>query len=49
LLYADDPTAFLDRFAFWWGAPYPLLVVGLFAAPIIAGVALSRHPDRSRA
>src|SRR5258708_21496093 len=46
-LYADDPTAFLDRFAFWWGAPYPLLVLGLFAAPIIAG-AVTRHPDRGR-
>jgi hypothetical protein len=40
-LYGDDPAAFLDRFAFWWGAPYPLLVLGLFAAPIIAGVGLS--------
>ncbi len=35
-LYADDPAAFLDRFAFWWGAPYPLLVVALFAAPLLA-------------
>ena len=41
LLYGDDPTSFLDRFAFWWGAPYPLLVIGLFAFPIIAGVLLS--------
>ena len=40
-LYGDDPTSFLDRFAFWWGAPYPLLVIGLFAFPIIAGVLLS--------
>jgi hypothetical protein len=40
-LYGDDAAAFLDRFAFWWGAPYPLLVVGLFAAPIIAGALLS--------
>ena len=47
--YADDPAAFLDRFAFWWGAPYPLLVLGLFAFPIVAGAALSRHPDRRRA
>ena len=31
LTYDDDPAAFLDRFAFWWGAPYPLLVLGLFA------------------
>ena len=35
-----DPTAFLDRFAFWWGAPYPLLVLGLFAFPLVAGAAL---------
>ena len=27
--YNDDPAAFLDRFAFWWGAPYPLLIVAL--------------------
>ena len=31
--YADDPTAFLDRFAFWWGAPYPLLVAGPVRLP----------------
>ena len=42
-LYADDATAFLDRFAFWWGAPYPLLVLGLFAFPIIAGALLARR------
>jgi hypothetical protein len=42
-LYADDPAAFLDRFAFWWGAPYPLLVLTLFAAPLIAGALLARR------
>ena len=42
-LYADDPAAFLDRFAFWWGAPYPLLVLALFAAPLIAGALLARR------
>ena len=41
--YADDPAAFLDRFAFWWGAPYPLLIVGLFAFPIVAGALLARR------
>jgi hypothetical protein len=43
LLYADDPAAFLDRFAFWWGAPYPLLVITLFAAPLVAGALLARR------
>ena len=36
-------VAFLDRFAFWWGAPYPLLILALFAAPLLAGVAMSRR------
>ena len=43
--YADDPTTFLDRFAFWWGAPYPLLVLGLFAFPIVGGAAVNRSPS----
>jgi hypothetical protein len=43
LLSADDPAAFLDRFAFWWGAPYPILVIALFAAPLIAGALLARR------
>src|SRR4029077_10452893 len=43
LLSADDPAAFLDRFAFWWGAPYPLLVIALFAAPLIASATLARR------
>jgi hypothetical protein len=37
LTFDQDAGAFLDRFAFWWGAPYPLLVIGLFLAPLIAG------------
>jgi hypothetical protein len=43
LIYGDDPAAFLDRFAFWWGAPYPLLVIALFATPLIAGALLARR------
>jgi hypothetical protein len=43
LAYGDDPTAFLDRFALWWGAPYPLLVLFLFAAPLVAGTLLARR------
>jgi hypothetical protein len=43
LAYGDDPTAFLDSFALWWGAPYPLLVLFLFAAPLVAGTLLARR------
>lgn len=43
LTYDEDPASFLDRFAFWWGAPYPLLVLALFAAPLLAGAALARR------
>ena len=35
--FGQEAIAFVDRFAFWWGAPYPLLVIGLFAAPLLAG------------
>jgi hypothetical protein len=35
--YGDTPAAFLDRFAVWWGAPYPLLILGLFALPLLMG------------
>ena len=40
--YADDPAAFLDRFALGSGAPYPILVLFLFAAPLIAGTLQAR-------
>jgi hypothetical protein len=43
LTYGEDPASFLDRFAFWWGAPYPLLILVLFAAPLLAGVAMVRR------
>jgi hypothetical protein len=43
LAYGDDPTAFLDRFALLWGAPYPLLVLFVFAAPLVAGTLLARR------
>lgn len=32
-----DASIFLDRFAVAYGAPYPLLVLTLFAAPLAAG------------
>lgn len=42
LTYDEDPASFFDRFAFWWGAPYPLLVLALLVAPLLAGRALAR-------
>ena len=42
--FEQELTEFLDRFAFWWGAPYPLLVVVLFVAPLAAGWLASRRP-----
>ena len=41
LTFGEEPAGFLGRFAFWWGAPYPLLVIALFAAPLMAGRALA--------
>jgi hypothetical protein len=41
--YGDDSASFLDRFAVWWGAPYPLLILGLFALPLLVGAALARR------
>ena len=46
LTYDEDPASFFDRFAFWWGAPYPLLVLTLLATPFLAGLALGRGADR---
>lgn len=40
--FGQEPDEFLDRFAFWWGAPYPLLVLALFAMPLVAAVLRSR-------
>ena len=37
ITFGEEPAGFVGRFAFWWGAPYPLLVVLLFAAPLVAG------------
>ncbi len=43
LTYDEDPASFVDRFAFWWGAPYSLLVLTLFAAPLLAGALMPRR------
>ena len=40
--FGQEAIAFVDRFAFWWGAPYPLLIIGLFAAPLVAGAIIAR-------
>ena len=40
--FAMEAEEFVDRFAFWWGAPYPLLVVALFITPLLAGWATAR-------
>jgi len=41
--FGQEPEEFLDRFAFWWGAPYPVLVVVLFIAPLATGWLISRR------
>lgn len=42
-LFGLETDEFLDRFAVQWGAPYPLLVLALFAAPLLVGWALKNH------
>ena len=42
--FGQEAIAFVDRFAFWWGSPYPLLVIALFAAPLVAGAITARRP-----
>lgn len=37
LTFGNEVDTFLARFAVQWGAPYPLLLVTLFAAPLGAG------------
>jgi hypothetical protein len=41
------PEEFLDRFAFWWGAPYLLLVAALFVAPLASGYVLKATSPRA--
>ena len=42
LTFGNDIEAFYNRFAVQWGAPYPLLLAVLFAAPLVAGWARAR-------
>jgi hypothetical protein len=46
LTFGLDSAEFLDRFAFWWGAPYPLLVAGLFIAPLVAAYLVKASAPR---
>jgi hypothetical protein len=41
--FGQEAVVFLDRFAFWWGAPYPLLAISLFAVPLVAGAISARR------
>ncbi len=44
LTFGEEPAGFLNRFTFWWGAPYPALVITLCAAPLAAGRMVSARP-----
>ena len=43
--FGNDTDAFLGRLAVQWGAPYPLLLFGLFAAPLVAGWIVARSRE----
>jgi len=45
--FGTEADEFLDRFAFWWGAPYPLLIVGLAVGPLAAGYVLRASAPRA--
>jgi hypothetical protein len=42
LTFGNETEAFLNRFAVQWDAPYPLLLLTLLAAPLLAGWARAR-------
>ncbi len=46
ITFGMEPEEFLDRFAFWWGAPYPLLVIALFITPLVAGWSARPRMDK---
>jgi|SRR6185437_7589347 len=41
--FGTGGAAFLDRFAFWFGGPYVLLVLALAVAPLATGAVLARR------
>ena len=41
--FGEDLDAFFARFQVQWGQPYPLLLLALFAGPIVAGAAIRRR------
>jgi len=41
--FGEDLEAFFARFQVQWGQPYPLLLLALFAGPIVAGAAIRRR------
>ena len=41
--FGEEPVSFLERFAFWWGAPYALLPLALLASPPVAGALAARR------
>ena len=47
LTFGVELDEFLDRFAFWWGAPYPLLVMALALAPVAATIMVRTDEARS--
>ena len=49
LTFGMDAEEFLDRFAFWWGAPYPLLILALVVAPLAAGYLVRASAPRAAA
>ena len=49
LTFGTEVEEYLYRFAFWWGAPYPLLVAALFAAPLAVGCLVRASAPRAGA
>jgi hypothetical protein len=49
MTFGTPAEEYLYRFAFWWGAPYPLLVVTLFLAPVAVGYLLRASAPRAGA